>query len=354
MIDWSKNYTASWRLMKVNDKTWLDSEEIPGVVSVSITKDGTDDYPLLETGSITIDSSVDYEFEDGYYRVEMLVRQYPEAERYDIATLLLESTDGTVNRGKQELVLDGRSVLQAASDQYVLAGEYIPKGSNGPEWVADRLRRCLQAPVTIIGDGFTVDDDIGFDGGTSELQVSWTVLDSGNWIISILGDGTVQLMEKPKVDDPILVLDRANAGMLQPDFSFADSRVGIPNRYIVVDGKESYTAVNEDYPGSRTSVAYRGRYVDYYDSSPTRINGETLDQYARRRLEEESTRSKIYTYKREYWPDANPFMVVQASLASNGLEGNLRILSQSLMCSHGISVQEKAGYEIKEYMANGG
>lgn len=350
MIDWSKSYTTSWRLMRVNEKTWLDAEEVPGILSVSITKDGTDEYPLLETGSISMDSAVGYDFQDGYYRVEMTATQNPLVERYAIATLLLESTDGSVNRRNQELTLDGCSVLQAASDQVVLAGEYIPKGSNGPEWVADRLRKCLKAPVVVVGDGFTVNDDIGFDGGTSELQVGWTVLDAGNWVMTILGNGTVQLLPKPTA--PVLTLDRTNAGLLQPNISFTDSRVGIPNRYIVMDGDETQIAVNESYPGSRTSVEYRGRYVDYYDSSPTRINGETLDQYARRRLEEESTRSKIYTYKREYWPNANPFMLVRASLQANGLEGDLRILSQSMNCDHGITVQEKAGYEIKEYVAN--
>ena len=72
---------------------------------------------------------------------------------------------------------------------------------------------------------------------------------------------------------------------------------------------------------------------------------ETLTAYAQRRLEEESMVYDVRTYTREWWPDIFPFSVVRGSLASVDLDGDLRVVSQTLTCGLGITVEEQSRRE---------
>ena len=104
-------------------------------------------------------------------------------------------------------------------------------------------------------------------------------------------------------------------------------------------------ATNDD-PASSVSRAARGRWVDKVDTSPVLVNGESLEMYAERKLVEESTVLRRYSYEREYWPGVTPHSIVRASLPANGVEGDLRVISQSLECGKGVKVAETAGLEV--------
>ena len=104
-------------------------------------------------------------------------------------------------------------------------------------------------------------------------------------------------------------------------------------------------AVNDD-PTSSVSHAARGMWVDCYDPSPARVNGETLAAYASRKLAEASVVVKRKTYTREFHPDVLPFSLVRCSLPEVDLVGDGRVLEQSLTLGYGITVQETLGFEV--------
>ena len=109
-------------------------------------------------------------------------------------------------------------------------------------------------------------------------------------------------------------------------------------------------AVN-DQDGSRTSVSARGRYVDYIDDSPVKVGGETMTNYAKRKLEEMSTVTREWNYTREYVPDLVPFDLVAGSVPEFGMSGAFRVIKQSIECGKGVTVSETLGQETKEYIA---
>ena len=86
MTDFSQGYSATWEVREVNQDTWDDSDAIGGIREVSITRDCTDDVPLLETGSITLDAD---SFDWAWCRVYMVADQGGK-ERHAMATLLFE------------------------------------------------------------------------------------------------------------------------------------------------------------------------------------------------------------------------------------------------------------------------
>ena len=346
MIEWTQAYGVDWRLVEVNTETWASGNVVPHVHSITVNRDCTDDYPLLETATIELEHGVET-FTPGYYRLEAVFYNGADKERIPMMTMLCESDSGTRNYGRIDLQVDGLSVLQPAKDRHLLVGEYVPKGSNGPQRAAEYLKRCVKVPIEIEGS-FIIDDYLVLDADISYIKAAWTILDAADWCMVIKGDGTIVMKEKPK--DPVLILDHAHAKLLMPEISFEKDLSDVPNMYIAVDQGVTAIATN-DNPNSITSTVSRGRIIDEIDRSPVRINGETLDAYAKRMLEKRNTIVKVKRYNREWWPDVYPFSMVRGSLSSVGLEGDMRVLTQSFKCGNGVLVSETAGLVDKEYVA---
>lgn len=349
-MDLTDSYTSSFRLMRVNTQTWEDEEEIATVHTARVDRNCTDDYSLLETSQITLNTEIGFEFDPGWYRLEMLATDTSgEHLRLPIATHRIQATSGILNRGFDEKTLTGQSVLQPAAKKKMAVGTHVPVGVNAVDYVIDLLAKASPAvPVTAVGNGFIVDEHYVFDPQTSYLRAAWDVLGMGDWCMQIDGSGLVTIMAKP--DEPSLVLDRSTRRIVLPGINYDFDLSNIPNHYVAVDSAgNTYEAFNT-YEWSDTSVqSMDGLINDYIDTAPTPINGEGLDGYVRRRLEEESIALRKFSYTREYVPGVDPYDLVSAYLVSDGMVGDLRVLSQSLTCSHGITVTETAAEEIMEY-----
>ena len=328
-MEWAEGYSSEWQVAEVDRDTWEDCGLIANVRKVSIARSGADTVPLLETGTMTLDDS----FEWKWCRIYMVV----DAEKVPMATLLFERSSAHTEKGAVSTEARGRSVLQPAADVKMPRGAYAPAGTDGAAYVSRILGECTPAPISVDGS-FTLVDDVVFDLGSSHLDAAWAVLDAANWCMQIDGRGTVHVMAMPS--EPALELSEANAGLLIPGVDDDFSLIDIPNRYIAVYDGEVATAVNE------ASHAERGRWVDFMDTAPVLVDGETLEAYAQRKLAEKSTILRKYSYRREFWPDVYPFSVVRASFARNGIEGDLRVLAQNLTCGKGVVISEVSGMEV--------
>lgn len=333
-MDWSKSYTSEWRVFKVNRRTWADAESVQNVSSASIlrTADG-------ESGSLEVSG----DFDPDYYRIVMTAEQGGELMRVDVATLLFVATGGELDYGSAVTSVDGFSVLYPATVSTITAGEYAPAGANGAEYAADLLAEAINAPVEVEGS-FVLNDNVVHDLGSSVMDAVKAVLDAGNFIYQIDGRGVVHILPKPT--EPALVIDNSSTGLLENGIKYTADMSDIPNRYIIIDGANITIAENND-PESVVSYPSRGYHVDHVDTSPTTIDGETYSQYAARKLKEMSVLQDVREYDREFAPDVYPHSIVRATI--DGLDGDLRVRSQSIRCGNGITVSEKAAKEVSLY-----
>lgn len=347
MIDWGAGYSSTWRVYEVDPRTWADSGELSGVRSVSIERDASETAPLLESGTLSLDGVVGDDFQERYLRVVLVAHQAGVSERVEVATLLCSSTDSEVDRGAETFSLVGHSVLWPANTRRIISGSYVQRGTDGAEWVANTLRDCLKAPVKQEGS-FALAETIVLGVGDTVLESVWSVLNAGGFCLQILGDGTVVIRKKPT--EPEMSLDDAQARLLHPGVRRTLDYSEIPSRYISVEGELVAIAENDD-PDSPTSRAYRGYDVDVLDDIPTRREGETLAAYSRRRLEEESVVKDERSYSREFWPGILPLSMVRGSLSGVGLDGDMRVMRQSLTCDKGVVVAESAEGEVRTWRA---
>ena len=338
-MDWTGGYSASWSVAVVDQATWADSGQLEGVREVSVSRDGTDDVPLVETGTMKLDAN---SFDWAWCRIYMTAFQGG-AEKVPMATLLFERQSATHDKGTTEISCRGRSVLQPAADRRMARGSFVAEGADGAAYAASLLRQCTPAPVEVAGS-FTLVDDVVFDVGASYLDAVWQLLNAANWCIQVDGNGVVTVLPMPT--EPALELSGANAGLLIPGVGDDSSLVDVPNRYYAVMDGEVAVATNED-PSSAASLQARGRWVDLVDESPVLVDGESLEHYAVRKLAEAETVTRKFSYEREFWPGVVPFSIVRASLPANGLEGDLRVMTQSLCCGRGVKVSETSGLEVR-------
>lgn len=336
-MEWSQSYSASWRIFRVDRRTWADGAQVDNIDSVSVTK--TADGSMLESASFELTG----DFTEDYYRIVMTAEQSGEVTRVDVATLLFNVSSGKYDYGVNVQTAEGHSVLYPASTTTIMAGDYAPAGVDGASYAADLLRSAINAPVEVEG-AFILNDHVVHEIGTSVLDAVWAVLEAGpdgGYVIQIDGRGVVHI--RPKPTEPSFMIDSTNAALLTNEINFTTDESNVPNRYIVIEGESRTVAENND-PASPISYVNRGYYVDEVDESPTPIDGETLSAYAARKLRQMSHKIDERSYTREYHPDVNLYSIVRASI--DGLEGDLRVTSQSLTCNFGITVSEKAVREV--------
>lgn len=329
-MEWGRSYTATWRVFRVNRKTWADAEQVSGIDSISVTR--TADGALLESGEFDVTGDL----VPDYYRIVMTAEQGGEVTRVDVATLLFDITGGEYDYGTTEQSAEGHSVLYPASTTAIVTGEYAPAGVDGARYAGDLLEQTINAPVEVEGS-FTLNDHVVHEPGSYVLDAVWSVLDAGNFVIQLDGRGVVHI--RPRPTEPSLILDNSNTSLLTNGVNYTTNISEIPNRYIVIDDNNRAIAENND-PNSEVSTVSRGFFVDEIDESPTPINGETYSEYAERQLELLSVMEDERTYTREFVPGVYLYSIIKASI--DGLEGDLRVKSQTLKCGNGITIAEKA------------
>lgn len=341
-LDWRAGYRSSWRVYRVDGETWADSGMLSGVTEASVERGRETVGDALESGSMSVDVPVGGSFDPGYYRIVLYAEQGDDYERVELATLWCETTSGTVERAVDSLSVTCSSVLHPAETTAFETGSYAPSGVDGARYVADVLSQCINAPVSVDGS-FTLDEAYVFEPGEMVLPAVWKLLDAGKFCLRVTGAGEVVVQPMPT--EPTLELNWAHARLLHPGVEHSMDLTEVHNRYIVDSDGQHVVATNDD-PNSVTSTVSRGFYSDVYDSSPVRVNGETLQAYAERKLEEDSTVDDERTYEREWWPDVDPFDVVRGSLSSVLLDGDMRVKSQSLQVGRGVVVTETSAREV--------
>lgn len=342
-IDWNRGYTSKFTVNEVDRRSWGSASEIGRVISADID---LVDGGLCESGSLSMTGDGVGQFDERYLRITMEAEQDGLRQRVEIATLLCSSSEGEFDHGVDTVEVEGRSVLYPASTRKVhdLGNDpYAPMGVDGAEFAASLLGKCVQAPISVEGS-FILGSSVVFDLDDSYLDAARAVLDVGGFIIQVDGHGTIHVRALPS--EPDKDMWPVTAESMMPSIGHSLDMSEIPNRYRAEIGSVSAVAVNDD-PASRTSVPYRGYYVDAdIDSDAKPLEGESLAEYARRKLVELSVAEDVRKLSREYRPGLLPCDVADYIAPDGGIHGRYRVKRQSLTLGRGIKVSEEVAEEV--------
>jgi hypothetical protein len=234
-------------------------------------------------------------------------------------------------------------------------GYSILKGDNILQNAYTIARENARAPVVSTISDKTLRYD--FVAETSDTWLSFLIALIANAKYEFGLDELGRILFSPKQDtaslQPVWTYTDDNSSILYPDISMDHDMYGIPNVIEVVysNGAEFYSArvVNDD-PNSPISTVNRGREIIYRDTAPDLAGDPTdaeIQRYAEQLLRDLSSIEYTITYTHGYCP-VRLNDCVRLNYSKAGITNvKARVISQSIKCTPGCPVTEKAVFTTK-------
>lgn len=327
-MQWNKGYKARYYAMTVNPKTWADNNERVEIIDGSIDRESTG---LRGSAEITSDA-------EGYN--ERLIRIYIDAVQnsdvshdpiftgYAVSPTL--DVEGTITRQKY----DCYSVLKPADDILLERGWFAPIGANSGSLIRSILD-VTHAPLTIEGEPGSLENYIVAEDNETRLTMVDKILRIMGLDLIVTGAG--ELILRPKKTNADVVFDPATNDIVEPSFSITHDWYEVPNVLRVIMDDVSAIA-RDDSEASVYSTVNRGREIWSQENSPALATGDTLADFASRRLKELQMVGTKANYTRRFLSDINVCDVVR--LRYELLSGLYRITEQKISLGHNLTTSE--------------
>ena len=340
-MDWAKGLSATYYMSIVDPVTWRDVDRIE-IKGGEISRSESELVESADVDCVRYDQS-----SERYVRIWLNTRQEGGRSSHTalftgLATSPNRDINGTLVTNKVQCL----SVLKPAKDVLLQRGWYAPAGVSGASIVKDLLS-IVPAPVRIEGNAPDLAQAVIAENGESHLSMAWKVLNAINWRIRIEGDGTVVLC--PQADSVSTIFDPLSNDIIEPQITVEYDWYGCPNVFRAVMDDISAVARDDD-PNSPLSTVGRGREIWMEETNCDLNVGETISQYAHRRLKEEQSIAMKVSYDRRFIPSIRVGDLIGLRIPAHKITGTFIIESHTVEIGHGARTSEdvrRVSNEIK-------
>lgn len=323
-MDWVQGYSASYYMTVVDPASWRDIRTVD-ITGGSISKS---DSSLMESAQVELTENLG----EAWVRIWLDARQGDGGGRTPLFTGLLQTPatrwDGNIDTYSAECY----SVLKAADDVILQRGWYALAGQNGVA-LAARLLDATPAPVIVDDDPPMLSTSIIAEDNETALTMARRLVTASGWRMKIDGDGTIRIC--PLADRPSVILDTQTNDIVELSISDEQDLYKCPNVYMAASGDLTYTARDEE------SIEARGREIWAVEYNVTLNAGESIMQYALRKLEEKKAAARTVKYSRRYIPDLTPGDIIELRFPRQGIFGDYRVNKQSVSLGYAATVSEE-------------
>ena len=330
MINFSNGISATYYVSRVNPQTWADAGEI-SIISGSISKKADSD--LVVSADITVNEDIGTE---EWVRVYLIASQGGAKERVPLFTGIVSSPSRSIKGNTQTRKLDCYSVLKVASDVLLPLGWFAPARTNGGELIKILLQD-LPCPVELDEGSPNIISSFVAGNNDSKLSVAQDIAEAINWQIKVNGDGSVRICPKPLTISG--TFDNIENDIIETSVTDNRDIFSVPNVLRVTLGGSAATARDDD-PDSVYSTVNRGREI-WLNEDAKLAAGETLGEYAVRRLKELQNPSRKLSYTRRFQPDVDVNDLVSIIYPKQSIGDVFRVQNQTIELSHGAKVKEE-------------
>ena len=327
---WSKGYSSSYYMTIVDSSTWRDLSRVD-ITNGSIDRVSTG---LLNSGSVTV---TEWNRGETYVRVYLDTRQGDSSEHIPLITGLTSVPEKQMNGVVKSYNVQIYSVLKPLEDILLPRGWYAPAGSDGAKVISE-LMKVTPAPVEVTGEAPRLSEAIIAEENETYLSMTEKILLAINWRIRLKGDGTIELTDK--ASSVSINFDPVNADYIEPDVSIERDWFNCPNVFRATSGNLSGIARDDD-PDSPLSTVSRGREIWRNETASDFNTGETIAEYASRRLKEEQQFATTARYARRFVPDIYPSDIVYLMYPEQALQGAYVIDNQSVALGYAARTTEE-------------
>lgn len=330
-MNWSKGLSAAYRAYIIDPATWRE-KEVFEITGGTINRDNTGlrDSADIDTARFRLDKEC-------YIRIYMDTEQSGGREHTPLFTGLACNPEIERDGVLETNTLECYSVLKAAQDSLLSPGYWVPQGKSGAEIVKE-LFDIIPAPVRIDGEAPSLQSYIIAEGGETRLSMAERVLEAINWTMRIEGTGEVVLCPYPVTIDA--TFDALDNDCIETAIKISFDWYSAPNVFRATSD-DSMAVARDDSPDSMLSTVNRGREVWAEDDSPDLNTGESLTEYAARRLKELQQVALTASYDRRYHPNVFVNSVIRLHYPEQDLDGLYRVKSQKIELGYAARTSEE-------------
>lgn len=329
-MNWAESLSVTCYASYIDSTTWHDTGRFE-ITGGTITRNAND---LQQSATI---NCVNFpQDEERWVRIYMNARQKDETVRVPLFTGLSSSPARDINGKLETMAVDCYSVLKPAGDILLDLGWYVRAGANGAEATAELLS-VTPAPITFAGNAPYLQSAIVAEENETCLSMAQKILKAINWRFRINGNGEISI--EPKASEPMASYDAIDNDSIEPILKVAHDWYGCPNVFRAIARGLSATAKDES--DSILSIPKRGREIWAQESSCDLNDGETLAEYAQRRLKEAQQVATTVEYTRRFNPDVYERDLVYLHYPAQNIIGMYQVASQSIKL-------EEAGHTSEE------
>ena len=344
-MDWSKGFSATYYMSIVDPVTWRDVDRIE-IKGGEISRSESELVESADVDCVRYDQS-----SERYVRIWLNTKQGGGRSSHialftGLATSPNRDINGTLIANKVQCY----SVLKPAKDVLLQRGWYAPAGMSGAFIVKDLLS-IIPAPVKIEGSAPNLAQAVIAENGESHLSMAWKVLNAINWRIRIEGDGTVVLCSQ--ADSVSAIFDPLSNDVIEPQITVEYDWYGCPNVFRAVMDDISAVARDDD-PDSPLSTVSRGREIWMEETDCDLNTGETISQYAHRRLKEEQSIAMKVSYDRRFIPSVRVGDLIGLRIPAHKITGTFIVESHTVEIGHGARTSEDVRRVSNENVMNVG
>lgn len=349
MPDWTKSMLQSFEYYVVNPNTWEDSYRLNNIKACSITRDSTTDT----LGSATFEAVG--LLGESYIRVYLITIQNGLTERHPLGTYLVQTPSSSFDGKIRSASMDAYSPLAELKENPPPYGYMTARDSDimatAYELASEHMRAPVIKPINEkkLNNNFIANtDDTWFSYITDLIQ-------NADYIFDLDEYGRIMFGVKTELEamQPIWTYNDDNSSILYPDMSLSHDLFGIPNVLEVIYSSNSsalYSIAENTDPTSPASIPNRGRRITQRITNPN-LGGfptqSSLDDYAKNALKEMSSIEYEVSYKHGYCPVRVGDCVRINYRNADMIDVKAKVISQTIKCSTGCEVSEKAVYTAK-------
>lgn len=349
MADWLSSMQQTFEYYTVDPGTWKDAKLLTNIKSCTINRDDDADT----RGSATIDTT-DL-MGECYIRVYLITIQNGLREKHPLGTFLVQTPSSSFDGKIRSVSMDAYTPLLELKENPPPLGYSLLEGDNIMSRAYMIVREHARAPVVPVECPDTLYYD--FVSNTDDSWITFVIDLIANAKYALDLDEMGRILFAPKQDiaslQPVWTYDDGDKSILYTDLTIDRDLYGIPNVVEVIysNGADMYYArvVNDD-PNSPISTVNRGREIIHRVTDPELAGNPTegqIDEYANQLLRELSTLKCTVSYTHGYCP-VRLGDCVRINYRRAGLTDiKAKVISQSIDCSAGCKVDEKAVFVNK-------
>lgn len=341
-MKWEEGFTASFYAATIDSNTWRENGTLQ-ITEGSIKRERGE---LMESADFTVQ---DYDGEERFVRLYLDANQRGASEHVPLFTGLATSPGRDIEGRTETNRIECFSVLKPCADVLLDRGYYIPAALP----LNNTLRKlCSYTPadLEIDGDLPALNTAIIAEDEETALSMIWKLIKAVGWTLRIDGTGRIQVA--PPTDEIAATFDALDNDAIEPQVDVKRDWYSLPNVFRAI-AEELVAVARDDDPRSPLSTVNRGREIWAQEENVDLGDGESIGEYAIRRLHELQNAAATISYTRRYNPDVRPGDTVRLHYPAQKIDGRFTVTTQSVQLGPGAptseEVQEEGGGTVEDY-----